>query len=140
MRMSAGCGLWALLCVAITCLPVHAESWLAMPTADNNILFSVDEASLAREGDVVTFWERLVYVQPAKRDEASGKLVKEKRIHRLMHCTQKTQGHDFGSLIAEDGRRIEAVTLNATEVKLTPVPPGTLAEQEWLWACAPKTR
>jgi hypothetical protein len=115
---------------------VEAESWLAMPTADDNVLFAVDEASLVRDGDTVKFFERLVYVEPRQRDPASGSLIKEKRMGRVMNCVTKTHGHDFGSLIGVDGRRIETVHIGAAEIRITAVPAGTLAERELAWACA----
>ncbi|MBA2690575.1 MAG: hypothetical protein H0U63_07215 [Burkholderiales bacterium] len=118
--------------------PAAAESWRAFPTAATNALFSVDEESLVREGDKVTFWERLVFVTPFQRDEGSGKKVKEKRVHRVMNCADKTQGHLYGSLLAEDGALIEAIAIDAADIKMTPVPADTLAEQELTWACAAK--
>ena len=72
------------------------------------MLFSIDEASLSRNGDVVRFWERLVFLVPEQRDEPSGKMVKEKRIHRVMNCAQKSQGHLYTSLIAPDGKTVYA--------------------------------
>lgn len=131
---------WIGLCPLMACSPVLAQSWLAMPTAEPNVLFSVDEASLGRAGDTVKFWERLVFVQPRQRDEVTGRMVKEKRIHRIMNCGDKTQGHDFGSLVGEDGRNIETISINAADVRMTSVPSGTLAETEMLWACGQRLK
>lgn len=125
-----------LLVLSASTVALAAESWRAMATSTTNVLFSVDEASLEREGDVVKFWERLVYVMPVRRDEVSGRMVKEKRVQRLMNCALKTQGYLYGSLIGEDGRRIEANSVPPGAVKMTPIPPNTLAAEELAWACA----
>lgn len=109
------------------------------------MLFSIDEASLSRNGDVVRFWERLVFLVPEQRDEPSGKMVKEKRIHRVMNCAQKSQGHLYTSLIAPDGKQIEAVYRNEASVEMKLVAPFSVAAKELEWACSsarqvPETR
>jgi hypothetical protein len=113
-----------------------AESWRAFPTIAKNVLFAVNEASLVRNGDVVKFWERLVYVVPEIRDETMGKMVKEKRVHRVMNCKDKTQAYLYASQIAEDGARIEEAYRNEDKLKMTPVRAGSIAEKELLWACS----
>lgn len=127
----------ALLLALDASVALADTSWRAMPTQVTNVLFSVDEASLMRDGDRVSFWERLVYVVPPN-DDVSGKQVKEKRVHRVMDCAGKTQGHLYGAMIAEDGQRIEAVSVDAAKVQMMPIPPDTLAARELAWACAAK--
>ncbi|MES2354102.1 MAG: surface-adhesin E family protein [Pseudomonadota bacterium] len=112
-----------------------AESWRAFPTEAKNVLFSVDEASLVRGGDMVKFRERIVFIVPEKRDVPSGKKVKEKRIHRVMNCRDKTQAHLYASQIAEDGSRIEEVYRDENKLTMTPILPDTIGEQELQWAC-----
>jgi hypothetical protein len=113
-----------------------AESWRAFGTSSNNVLFSVDETSLTRDGDTVQFLERLVYVNPERHDELSRKWVKEKRVQRVMNCAERTQGHLRGTLLADDGRLIESVSTEPAYVEMTAVPAGTVAADELAWACA----
>jgi hypothetical protein len=115
-----------------------AESWRAFGVSSPNVLFSVDEASLKRDANKVTFVERLVFVVPEQRDQASNRWVKEKRVLRVMDCTAKTQGHLQGSLLGEDGRLIEAQTVVPQEMNMTPIPPNSVAAEELQWACAGK--
>jgi hypothetical protein len=114
----------------------QAESWRAFGVSAPNVLFSVDEASLKRDANKVRFVERLVFVVPEQRDQASNRWVKEKRVLRVMDCDAKTQGHLQGSLLGDDGRLIEAQTVAAEEMDMTPIPANSVAAEELQWACA----
>lgn len=113
-----------------------AESWRAFGVSSPNVLFSVDEASLKREGSKAYFVERLVFVVPVQRDASSGQMIKEKRVLRVMDCAARTQGYLRGSLLAADGRLIEAVTTDPADLKMTAIPTPSLAAEELGWACA----
>ena len=123
----------ALLCVAHAAFAT--EAWLTIPNSDPNILFSIDQGSIERQGDIVRFWEKLVFIQPKITDEASGKLVKEKKVHRLMHCADATQGVISGATYAENDRFISSVSFDTPETKMSPIPPGTLAAEELRRVC-----
>ena len=99
------------------------------------MLFSIDEASLTRKGDVVKFWERLVFPVPEQRDQTSGQMVKEKRIHRVMNCADHTQGHIYTALFAPDGRQIEVVYLSEANVEMKLIAPNSVAAKELEWVC-----
>jgi len=114
-----------------------AEEWATIPNNDPNITFSVDKSSIERQGDVIKLWEKLVYTQPKTKDEASGKMVKEKKVHRLMNCADYTQGVITGVSYAENGRFISSVTYDEPQAQMTPVPPGTLAAEQLRLVCTP---
>lgn len=120
----------------LACIPaVAAESWVALPNANSNILFSVDENSLTRKNDVVRFKERLVYIRPEVTDTSSGKKIKEKLVHRVMNCKNRTQAYMSASLIGENGKRLEEIFLNEDKLVMVPIPKGSLADIELEWAC-----
>lgn len=123
----------ALLCVTHTALAT--ESWLTIPNSDPNITFSIDQGSIERQGEIVQFWEKLVFIQPKIVDEASGKLVKEKKVHRLMHCADATQGVISGATYAENGRFISSVSFDTPQAQMSAIPPGTLAAEELRRVC-----
>lgn len=123
----------------LLCLPniaCAAEEWVTIPNNDPNITFAVDKSSIERQGDVIRLWEKLVYTQPKTKDEASGKMVKEKKVHRLMNCVDHTQGVITGVSYTENGRFISSVTYDEPHA-MSPVPPGTLAAEQLRLVCAP---
>lgn len=111
------------------------EAWVVIPNLDPNITFAIDKNSVVRRGDLVSAWEKLVYTQARQKDEASGKPIKEKKVHRLMHCTDATQGVISGATYTENGRFISSVTYDAGQIEMTPIPPGTLAAEELQLLC-----
>ena len=123
----------ASLCV--THAAFATEAWLAIPNSDPNIMFAIDQGSIERQGDIVRFWEKLVFIQPKIVDEASGKWVKEKKVHRLMHCADATQGVISGATYAENGRFISSVSFDAPQSEMSAIPPGTLAAAELKLVC-----
>lgn len=113
-----------------------AEEWITIPSSDPNIAFSIDKSSIEREGDLVRFWERLIFIQPKIKDEASGKMVKEKKVHRLMNCAENTQGVISGATYAENSRFISSVSFDNPQAQMSVIPPGTLAAEELGLVCA----
>ena len=120
----------------ITNTSFAAEEWITIPNSDPNIMFSIDKASIEREGNLVRFWERLVFTQPKIKDEASDKMVKEKKVHRLMSCAENTQGFISGATYAENGRFISSVSFDNPQAQMSLIPPGTLAAEELGLVCA----
>ena len=98
-------------------------------------LEAIDQGSIERQGEIVRFWEKLVYIQPKVVDEASGKWVKEKKVHRLMHCAERTQGVISGATYTENGRFISSVSFDAPQSAMSAIPPGTLAAAELELVC-----
>ena len=111
------------------------EAWLTIPNSDPNIMFAIDKDSIERQGELVQFWEKLVFIQPKIVDEASGKWVKEKKVHRLMHCADRTQGVISGATYSENGRFISSVSFDAPQSEMSAIPPGTLAAAELKLVC-----
>ena len=123
----------ALLCITHSALAT--EAWLTIPNSDSNIMFAIDQGSIERQGEIVRFWEKLVYIRPKVVDEASGKWVKEKKVHRLMHCAERTQGVISGATYTENGRFISSVSFDAPQSEMSAIPPGTLAAAELELVC-----
>lgn len=131
-NIASGLGLACLVCVPICAL---ADSQ-TIGTASGNATFSVDLDSIQTSGRQVHFWEKLIYQQPEIRDEASGKWIKEKRVHRVINCPEKTQGYTEGFTYGENEAFISSVSLKETQIKMNPIPPATIAEQEYFLVCA----
>ena len=114
---------------------VCAQEWATIPTDAPNIQFAVDLASIERQDNVVVFKERLTYDKADKTDSASGLLIKEKLVRRVMDCGNKTQGMLSGSMRSDNGILIEHVILERSQIAMTPIPAGTLAEHELELIC-----
>jgi len=124
-----------LVCVCTTPAAFAAEEWLTIPNSDPNITFSFDKGSIKRRGNLVSIWEKMVYIQPQIKDEASGKMVKEKKVHRLMNCEDYTQGVIYGATYTENGRFISSVSYDEPQAQMSPIPSGTLAAEELRLVC-----
>ena len=124
-----------LACVCTAPAVFAAEDWIPIPNSDPNITFSFDKGSIERRGNLVRVWEKMVYTQAQIKDEASGKMVKEKKVHRLMHCADYTQGVIFGATYAENGRFISSVAYDEPQAQMSAVPSGTLAAEELRLVC-----
>lgn len=117
--------------------PAHAEEeWLIIPTDSDNITFSIDKVHLKRSGKVVKFWEKIVYTQPTAKDETSGKMIKEKKMHRIMNCAKRTQGLIHGATYGEQGNFITSISLDENKTSMTAIPHNTVAETEFEIVCA----
>lgn len=114
---------------------VQSQEWTQLKTSDPNVLFAIDLGSIQREGDLAMFNERLTFDQPDKVDEASGMLIREKLVHRLMDCKNRTQGMLSGSMHSDSGSLIEQVTFDRNQMVMAPIPAGSLAEREWEMVC-----
>lgn len=112
-----------------------AQDWTIIKTPGANIQFAVDLSSLQSEEGVVNFKERLVYEKADKIDPTSGVAIKEKLVHRVMDCDNRTQGMLSGSMRNEAGGLIEMITYDRSQLVMAPIPPGTLAEYELELVC-----
>ena len=124
----------------IAAQPAYSQEWTRLQTSNPNVLFAIDLGSIEREGDLAMFRERLSYDQPEIVDEASGMLIREKLVHRVMDCKNKTQGMLSGSMRSDSGSLIERVTFDQKQMVMAPIPAGSLAEKELELVCkhAPK--
>lgn len=113
-----------------------AEDWLTIPTNSPNISFAIDKSSVERSGESVQFWEKMLFSKPEVKDEGSGKMIKEKRVQRVMHCQERTQGVVYGATYGEDGVFITSTSFDGAQRAMVAIPPGTVAEQEFRLLCA----
>lgn len=128
--------IFILLCWVANIGHAHAaEDWLVIPTGHPNITFAIDKGSVERGGNRVRFWEKLTYAKPEFLDEVSGYLVKEKKMHRIMHCTDKTQGLLHGITYGEQGRFITSMSVDEAKIMMNEIPPNTVAEWEHMQVC-----
>lgn len=117
--------------------PAYAEEeWQTIPTSSDNITFSIDKVHLERSGKIVKFWEKIVYTQPMVKDEISGKMVKEKKMHRIMNCADRTQGLLRGVTYGEQGNFITSLSLDEDKTSMTAIPDNTVAATELEIVCA----
>jgi hypothetical protein len=112
-----------------------AADWVTIKANDQNVTFYVDRASVKTEGALVTFWESMVFAKPSRKDDVSGKLIKEKRVYRVMHCINRTQGFRYGATYGENGKLIEALTVDEAHVEMAPVASGSVADGELNLVC-----
>ena len=124
-----------LICVGISCTVFAAEEWVTIPTNASDVTFLIDKGSIKRKKNIVRFWEKITYGQPDVVDPASGKLVKEKKVHRIMDCLKNTQSLIYGATFADDGKFITSVSYEESKIKMTTIPPGTLAAEELKLVC-----
>ncbi len=126
-----------LACCLLACTAsANAGQWRELSTNAPNVVYAVDFDSLERQGDVVRFREKLTYVVPDQTDPASGRLIKEKHMHRVMQCAQHTQGLLSGALYSGDDRMIEHVSFNPDNLTMSAIPAGSLAELELNLVCS----
>lgn len=111
------------------------EDWIRLPTSAPDITFTIDKASVERQGNIVKFWEKITFEKPDVKDEASGMMIKEKKIHRIMDCAVHTQGVISGATYGENGRFITSVEFSAAQIRMNAIPPGTLADEEFNLVC-----
>jgi hypothetical protein len=121
---------------AMMAISAFGADWMSTKSSDRNETFYVDKASVQRNGNVVTFWEKLVFENPVKVDDVSGKLIKEKRVYRIMNCQNQTQGFRYGATFADDGKLIESISHDDSQVRKNPVAPGSVAAWEMRLMCA----
>lgn len=111
------------------------EDWISLPTSAPDVTFTIDQASIERQGNIVKFWEKITFEKPDVKDEASGMMIKEKKVNRIMDCTGHTQGVISGATYGENGRFITSVEFSAAQIRMNAIPPGTLADEEFNLVC-----
>ena len=111
------------------------EDWIRLPTSAPDITFTIDKASVERQGNIVKFWEKITFEKPDVKDEASAMMIKEKKVNRIMDCAGHTQGVISGATFGENGRFITSVEFSAAQIRMNAIPPGTLADEEFNLVC-----
>lgn len=109
-----------------------------IPTAWSNATFAVDMDSIERNGSKVTFWERLVYLKPDQKDPASGRMIKEKLVRRVLDCASRTLGYTRGVVLAEKGRTIQLISVDEAHMQMQAIPAENAANRELTLACPPQ--
>lgn len=127
-------------CLLASSASASAAQWHELSTNAPNVVYAIDFDSLERQGDVVRFREKLTYLVPDQTDPASGRLIKEKHMHRVMQCAQRTQGLLSGALYSDDDRMIEHVSFNPDTLAMSAIPAGSLAELELKLVCSQPTK
>jgi len=112
-----------------------AEDWVSLPTSAPDITFTIDKMSIERTGDIVKFWEKITFEKPGVKDEASGMMIKEKKVNRIMDCAGHSQGVISGATYGENGRFITSVEFSEAQLRMNAIPPGTLAAEELGLVC-----
>ena len=115
--------------------PLFAADWVSFRANDPNVTFYVDRASVKVSGPTVSFWETMMFDKPNRKDEVSGRLIKEKRVYRVMNCRSRTQGYRYGAIYGENGKLIESVLVDETKVEMAPIVEGSVAEGEHRMVC-----
>lgn len=124
-----------LLCCSAIGKADASEDWLVIPTATPNLAFSIDKGNLEKKGNLIKFWEKMTYAKPDIRDEVSGYLIAEKKMHRVMNCAEKTQGLIHGSTYGEHGRFITSISVDEAKIAMSEIPPNTIAASELTLVC-----
>ena len=114
----------------------YGEDWKVIPTNAPDIVFSIDLSSVERQGNLVSFREKLRFDNVERIDPVSGKGIREKRSHRIMDCKDRSQGLLAGSMFDDEGHLIEMVNIEQDQVEMTSIPARTIAEQELAIVCA----
>jgi hypothetical protein len=112
-----------------------AEDWQDIDSTPDGIGFAIDKSSIERTGQRVRFWEKMSYASPRVRDEASGKLIGQKRVQRLMDCEARTQAVLFGAVYAADGSFLTSSAFDQPEKAMQAIPAGSIAEEELKRVC-----
>ena len=121
--------------VVFSCPVLAADDWQIIATASPNATFTVDIGNIQRRDNNVYFWEKLIYKKPETRDAVSAKWIKEKRVHRLINCVEKTQGYTEGFTYGENESFISSISLDEIKIKMSPIPPDTVAAKEYALVC-----
>lgn len=133
MKLIPACLL--LLCCSAIGNADAVENWLVIPTATPNLTFSIDRGNLEQNGNLVKFWEKLTYAKPEIQDDVSGYLIAEKKMHRVMDCTEKVQGLIHGATYGEHGRFITSISVDEDKIAMSEIPPDTIAASELVLVC-----
>lgn len=127
------------LCPGLMLAAVAAEApkseWVQLPVKDPNRSFFLDLASVRFEKGEVMFWDRIVFQQPTQIDEASGDMIKEKRILHKANCKTQEWSAVQGSIFNEQGKFLEALTPSKENTSTSSVKLGTVAALELSKVC-----
>jgi len=133
----------AALCLIVSAWCMHSgmaaeppkSDWIQIPVKDPNRAFFLDQASVRVDKGEVYFWDRIVFQQPTQLDEASGRMIKEKRILHRADCKTQEWTVVRGAIFDEQGQFLEALTPSKDNAPRTSVKLGTVAALELAKIC-----
>jgi hypothetical protein len=111
------------------------SDWVQIPVKDPNRAFFLDQASVHVDKGEVFFWDRIVFQQPTQMDEASGHMIKEKRILHRADCKTQEWSVVRGAIFDEQGQFLEALTPSKENTPRSSVKLGTVAALELAKIC-----
>lgn len=107
-------------------------AWQAFEVMPEGTIY-VDPSSIVRQGNRADMWVLIDYKQP--QDDRTGKKIKSDKLHYRYDCSTKHFSILNSSVHAAPMGGGAVIDVNA-DPQITPVPPGTTAEQMWRHACA----
>lgn len=108
-----------------------APHWVIFETLPEGIIF-IDAASIQKQGNRADMWVLIDYKQP--QDDRTGKKIKSDKLHYRYDCDGRTFTIVTSSAHAGAMGNGAVIDVNA-DPQVSPVPPGTTAEQMWKRAC-----
>jgi hypothetical protein len=136
MRTSALClSTIVLLSHLVVAAEAPKSDWVQIPVKDPNRAFFLDQASVHVDKGEVFFWDRIVFQQPTQMDEASGRMIKEKRILHRADCKTQEWSVVRGAIFDEQGQFLEALTPSKESAPKSSVKLGTVAALELAKIC-----
>lgn len=126
----------ALAGVLVACSPEPMAEWVVFEAAPGATIY-VDPSSVRRTGDRAEMWVLIDYSQPLP--DKTGKQVLSDKLHYQYDC--KSRQSSIVETSAHTGPMAtgELVNVNPDPPEVTPVPPGTTAENMWKHACGEAT-
>jgi len=124
----------SVMVVAMAAEPPKTD-WVQIPVKDPNRAFFLDQASVHLEKGEVFFWDRIVFQKPTQMDEASGRMIKEKRILHSADCKTQEWSVVRGAIFDEQGQFIEALMPSKENAPRSSVRLGTVAALELAKIC-----
>jgi hypothetical protein len=93
----------------------------------------IDPASIQKQGNRADMWVLIDYKQP--QDDRTGNKIKSDKLHYRYDCSARQFSIVTSTAHAGPMGGGAVIDTNA-EPQMTPVPPGTTAEQMWQRACS----
>lgn len=118
------------------CNPLFAAQWVVLHAAPEATLYT-DPSTLDKEGNNATLWVLIDYKQPQL--DKTGKHVLSDKLHYQFHCKDQTLSIIATTAYAGPMASGEIVNENPDAPQVTPIDPGTLAEDMWKQACGDTT-
>ena len=133
MQQRISRSVWAVMSLAFAvCHPVFAADWVIFHAAPDASLYT-DPATIEKEGNNATMWVLIDYKQP--QPDKTGKQVLSDKLHYQYHCKDKTLSIIATTAYTGPMASGDIVNENPDAPQVTPIDPGTLAEDMWKQAC-----